>query len=434
MCFISEKIFKEEFPLSRRYLFTSESVTEGHPDKICDQISDTIIDALLAEDPSSRVAAEVVVNTGLVLITGEITTKGHVNYVNLARKKIAEIGYTDAGNGFSADSASVLIALDEQSADIAQGVNTAKETRTEDSEELFDKTGAGDQGIMFGFACNETPELMPLPISLAHRIARRLAGVRKAGILPYLRPDGKTQVTVVYEDGKPVGIDTILVSTQHTATIGEITDDAAVQAKMKTDLWKEVVEPIFGDITIKPTQETKFLVNPTGKFVIGGPQGDSGLTGRKIIVDTYGGYSRHGGGAFSGKDPTKVDRSAAYAARYAAKNIVAAGLAEKCEVQLSYAIGVARPVSIFVDTFGTGKVDDEILLNLVKDNFELRPEGIIHVFNLRNLPGERGGRFYQDVAAYGHFGRTDLDLPWERIDKVDVLKKAATKASSAAIA
>ncbi|KHG39323.1 MULTISPECIES: methionine adenosyltransferase [Aphanizomenonaceae] len=411
--------------MSRRYLFTSESVTEGHPDKICDQISDTIIDALLAEDPNSRVAAEVVVNTGLVLITGEITTKAHVNYVNLARKKIAEIGYTDADNGFSADSASVLIALDEQSADIAQGVNIAKEARTEDSEELFDKIGAGDQGIMFGFACNETPELMPLPISLAHRIARRLAGVRKAGILPYLRPDGKTQVTVVYEDGKPVGIDTILISTQHTATIGDISDDAGVQAKIKADLWAEVVEPIFGDITVKPSQETKFLVNPTGKFVIGGPQGDSGLTGRKIIVDTYGGYSRHGGGAFSGKDPTKVDRSAAYAARYAAKNIVAAGLAEKCEVQLSYAIGVARPVSIFVDTFGTGKVDDEILLNLVKDNFELRPAGIIHVFNLRNLPSERGGRFYQDVAAYGHLGRTDLDLPWEHTDKVDVLKKAA---------
>jgi S-adenosylmethionine synthetase len=417
--------FQEEIPLSRRYLFTSESVTEGHPDKICDQISDTIIDALLAEDPNSRVAAEVVVNTGLVLITGEITTKAHVNYVNLARKKIAEIGYTDAGNGFSADSASVLIALDEQSADIAQGVNTAKEARTEDSEELFDKIGAGDQGIMFGFACNETPELMPLPISLAHRIARRLAGVRKAGILPYLRPDGKTQVTIVYEDGKPVGIDTILISTQHTATIGDITDDAGVQAKIKADLWTEVVEPIFGDIAIKPSEETKFLVNPTGKFVIGGPQGDSGLTGRKIIVDTYGGYSRHGGGAFSGKDPTKVDRSAAYAARYAAKNIVAAGLAEKCEVQLSYAIGVARPVSIFVDTFGTGKVDDEILLNLVKENFELRPAGIIHVFNLRNLPSERGGRFYQDVAAYGHLGRTDLDLPWEHTDKVDVLKKAA---------
>ena len=415
---------QEEIPLSRRYLFTSESVTEGHPDKICDQISDTIIDALLAEDPNSRVAAEVVVNTGLVLITGEITTKAHVNYVNLARKKIAEIGYTDAGNGFSADSASVLIALDEQSADIAQGVNTAKEARTEDSEELFDKIGAGDQGIMFGFACNETPELMPLPISLAHRIARRLAGVRKAGILPYLRPDGKTQVTIVYEDGKPVGIDTILISTQHTATIGDITDDAGVQAKIKADLWTEVVEPIFGDIAIKPSEETKFLVNPTGKFVIGGPQGDSGLTGRKIIVDTYGGYSRHGGGAFSGKDPTKVDRSAAYAARYAAKNIVAAGLAEKCEVQLSYAIGVARPVSIFVDTFGTGKVDDEILLNLVKENFELRPAGIIHVFNLRNLPSERGGRFYQDVAAYGHLGRTDLDLPWERTDKVDLLKQA----------
>jgi S-adenosylmethionine synthetase len=427
-----KRIYQEEIPLSRRYLFTSESVTEGHPDKICDQISDTIIDALLAEDPSSRVAAEVVVNTGLVLITGEITTKAHVNYVNLARKKIAEIGYTDAGNGFSADSASVLIALDEQSADIAQGVNTAQETRTQDSEELFDKIGAGDQGIMFGFACNETPELMPLPISLAHRIARRLAGVRKAGILPYLRPDGKTQVTIVYEDGKPVGIDTILISTQHTATIGDISDDAGVQAKIKADLWTEVVEPIFGDIAIKPTSETKFLVNPTGKFVIGGPQGDSGLTGRKIIVDTYGGYSRHGGGAFSGKDPTKVDRSAAYAARYAAKNIVAAGLAEKCEVQLSYAIGVARPVSIFVDTFGTGKVDDEILLNLVKDNFELRPAGIIHVFNLRNLPSERGGRFYQDVAAYGHLGRTDLDLPWERTDKVDVLKQAATKAGAIA--
>ena len=410
--------------MSRRYLFTSESVTEGHPDKICDQISDTIIDALLAEDPHSRVAAEVVVNTGLVLITGEITTKAHVNYVHLARKKIAEIGYTDADNGFSANSASVLIALDEQSPDIAQGVNVAKESRTEDSEELFDKIGAGDQGIMFGFACNETPELMPLPISLAHRIARRLAGVRKAGILPYLRPDGKTQVTVVYEDGKPVGIDTILVSTQHTATIGDISDDAEVQAKIKADLWTEVVEPIFGDITIKPSQETRFLVNPTGKFVIGGPQGDSGLTGRKIIVDTYGGYSRHGGGAFSGKDPTKVDRSAAYAARYAAKNIVAAGLAQKCEVQLSYAIGVARPVSIFVDTFGTGKVDDEILLNLVKENFELRPAGIIHVFNLRNLPSERGGRFYQDVAAYGHLGRTDLDLPWERTDKIDVLKQA----------
>ncbi|WP_016951274.1 methionine adenosyltransferase [Anabaena sp. PCC 7108] len=420
--------------MSRRYLFTSESVTEGHPDKICDQISDTILDALLTQDPSSRVAAEVVVNTGLVLITGEITTKANVNFVNLARKKIAEIGYTDAVNGFSANSASVLVALDEQSPDIAQGVNTAQETRAQDSEELFDKIGAGDQGIMFGFACNETPELMPLPISLAHRIARRLAAVRKTGDLSYLRPDGKTQVTVVYEDGKPVGIDTILISTQHTPNIGDITDEAGVQAKIKEDLWSAVVEPVFGDIDVKPDQDTRFLVNPTGKFVIGGPQGDSGLTGRKIIVDTYGGYSRHGGGAFSGKDPTKVDRSAAYAARYAAKNIVAAGLAEKCEVQLSYAIGVARPVSIFVDTFGTGKVDDDILLELVTEYFELRPAGIIHTFNLRNLPSERGGRFYQDIAAYGHLGRSDLDLPWERTDKVDLLKKAANKLLSEVIA
>ncbi|WP_353930398.1 methionine adenosyltransferase [Okeanomitos corallinicola TIOX110] len=420
--------------MSRRYLFSSESVTEGHPDKICDQISDTILDALLTHDSSSRVAAEVVVNTGLVLITGEITSKANVNYVNLVRKKIAEIGYTDAGNGFSADSASVLVALDEQSPDIAQGVDTAQETRAEDSEELFDKVGAGDQGIMFGFACNETPELMPLPISLAHRIARRLSAVRKTGDLPYLRPDGKTQVTVAYEDGKPVGIDTILISTQHTPNIGDITDGAGVQAKIKEDLWTAVVEPVFSDIDVKPNQDTRFLVNPTGKFVIGGPQGDSGLTGRKIIVDTYGGYSRHGGGAFSGKDPTKVDRSAAYATRYVAKNIVAAGLAEKCEVQLSYAIGVARPVSIFVDTFGTGKVDDEILLQLIKDHFELRPAGIIHAFNLQNLPSERGGRFYQDVAAYGHLGRPDLDLPWERTDKADALKQAANKSLSEAIA
>ncbi|AUT03491.1 methionine adenosyltransferase [Nostoc sp. CENA543] len=420
--------------MSRRYLFTSESVTEGHPDKICDQISDTILDTLLAQDPSSRVAAEVVVNTGLVLITGEITTKANVNYVNIARKKIAEIGYINADNGFSANSTSVIVALDEQSPDIAQGVNTAQETRQQDSDELFDSIGAGDQGIMFGFACNETPELMPLPVSLAHRIARRLAAVRKTGDLSYLRPDGKTQVTVIYEDGRPVGIDTILISTQHTATIGDITDEAAVQAKIKQDLWTAVVEPVFGDLEIKPDQDTRFLVNPTGKFVIGGPQGDSGLTGRKIIVDTYGGYSRHGGGAFSGKDPTKVDRSAAYAARYVAKNIVAAGLAEKCEVQLSYAIGVARPVSIFLDTFGTGTVDDETLLELVKQNFELRPAGIIHAFNLRNLPSERGGRFYQDVAAYGHFGRNDLDLPWERTDKAEFLKQAASQAMSAAIA
>lgn len=419
--------------MSRRYLFSSESVTEGHPDKICDQISDTILDALLAQDPSSRVAAEVVVNTGLVLITGEITSKAQVNYVNLARQKIAEIGYTDAVNGFCSNSCSVLVALDEQSPDIAQGVNTAQETREQSSEELFDSTGAGDQGIMFGFACNETPELMPLPISLAHRISRRLAAVRKTGQLAYLRPDGKTQVTIAYEDGRPVGIDTILISTQHSPTIGDITDEKAVQAKIKEDLWSAVVEPVFADIEVKPDAQTRFLVNPTGKFVIGGPQGDSGLTGRKIIVDTYGGYSRHGGGAFSGKDPTKVDRSAAYACRYVAKNIVAAGLADKCEVQLSYAIGVARPVSILVETFGTGKIDDDRLLELVQQNFELRPAGIIHAFNLRNLPAERGGRFYQDVAAYGHLGRNDLDLPWEKTDKAEILKQALNQPVSAAV-
>jgi S-adenosylmethionine synthetase len=413
--------------LSRRYLFTSESVTEGHPDKICDQISDTILDALLAQDPASRVAAEVVVNTGLVLITGEITSKAQVNYIDLARAKIAEIGYTDADNGFSANSASVLIALDQQSADIAQGVDTAQETRDDSSSDSFDKIGAGDQGIMFGYACNETPELMPLPISVAHRLARQMAVVRKNGTMSYLRPDGKTQVTIAYEEGKPVAIDTILLSTQHDATIGDITDDAGVQQKIKDELWKTVVEPVFADLNIKPDGATKYLVNPTGKFVIGGPQGDAGLTGRKIIVDTYGGYSRHGGGAFSGKDPTKVDRSAAYACRHVAKNVVAAGLAEKCEVQLSYAIGVARPVSILVDTFGTGKISDDDILDLVEKNFELRPAGILAAFGLRQLPGQRNGRFYQDVAAYGHFGRNDLDLPWEKTDKADVLSKAAHK-------
>jgi S-adenosylmethionine synthetase len=412
--------------LSRRYLFTSESVTEGHPDKICDQISDAILDALLAQDNHSRVAAEVVVNTGLVLITGEITSKAHINFVDVARKKIAEIGYINADNGFSANSCSVLVALDEQSPDISQGVTAAQEKRDQLSEDELDHIGAGDQGLMFGFACNETPELMPMPISLAHRISRKLAEVRKSGQLPYLRPDGKTQVSVLYENGKPVGIDTVLISTQHDPVIGDLTEDSAIQAKIKEDLLKYVVEPIFSDINVKPDENTRFLVNPTGKFVIGGPQGDSGLTGRKIIVDTYGGYSRHGGGAFSGKDPTKVDRSASYACRYVAKNIVAAGLAEKCEVQVSYAIGVARPVSILVETFGTGKVDEEKLLEAVKNNFDLRPAGIIQMFNLRNLPAERGDRFYQDIAAYGHFGRNDLDLPWEHTDKVEVLQKAFT--------
>jgi S-adenosylmethionine synthetase len=416
--------------LPKRYLFTSESVTEGHPDKICDQISDTILDALLTQDPTSRVAAEVVVNTGLVLITGEITTKAQVNFVDLARRKIAEIGYTDSDNGFAANSCSVLVALDEQSPDIAQGVDAAHETREQQSDQELDAIGAGDQGLMFGFACNETPELMPLPISLAHRITRRLASVRKTQ-LAYLRPDGKSQVTVLYEDGHPVGIDTILVSTQHDAAIGELTDTAAVQAKIKEDLWNFVITPVFADINIKPDSNTRFLVNPTGQFVVGGPQGDSGLTGRKIIVDTYGGYSRHGGGAFSGKDPTKVDRSAAYACRYVAKNIVAAGLADKCEVQLSYAIGVARPVSILIETFGTGKVDEDRLLDVVQQNFELRPAGLIQTFGLVKLPGERGGRFYQDVAAYGHFGRPDLDLPWEATDKVALLQQALSPALSA---
>ena len=410
--------------MSRRYLFTSESVTEGHPDKICDQISDTILDTLLTQDDRSRVAAEVVVNTGLVLITGEITSQAQVNYVDLARRKIAEIGYNDAENGFSASRCSVLVALDEQSPDIARGVTKAQEQRQSFSDDEFDRIGAGDQGLMFGFACNETPELMPMPISLAHRISRRLAAVRKTGDLAYLRPDGKTQVSVAYEDGRPIGIDTILVSTQHAEAIDQITDNATVQARIKADLWEAVVNPVFADLEMKPSQETRFLVNPTGKFTIGGPQGDSGLTGRKIIVDTYGGYSRHGGGAFSGKDPTKVDRSAAYACRYVAKNIVAAGLADKCEVQVSYAIGVARPVSIMIETFGTGKVSEEILLKLVKKHFELRPAGIIQAFNLRRLPAEREGRFYQDVSAYGHFGRTDLDLPWERTDKAALLQEA----------
>ena len=414
---------EEKIKLSHRYLFTSESVTEGHPDKICDQISDTILDTLLSQDSHSRVAAEVVVNTGMVLITGEITSQAQVNYVDLARKKIAEIGYTNADNGFSANSCSVLVALDEQSPDIARGVTQAREQREKLSDDELDRIGAGDQGLMFGYACNETPELMPMPISLAHRMSRRLAAVRKTGELSYLRPDGKTQVSVIYEDGKPVGIDTILISTQHTETIGQITEGSAVQKKIKADIWERVVQPVFADVNIRPDNATRFLVNPTGKFVIGGPQGDSGLTGRKIIVDTYGGYSRHGGGAFSGKDPTKVDRSASYACRYVAKNIVAAGLADKCEVQVSYAIGVARPVSIFVETFGTGKIAEEKLLKLVQAHFELRPAGIIQTLNLRNLPAENNGCFYQNVAAYGHFGRTDLELPWEKTDKSALLQE-----------
>ncbi len=396
-----------------KYVFTSESVTEGHPDKICDQISDAILDALLTVDPTSRVACEAVVNTGLCLITGEITSKAEVDFNKLVREVIKQIGYegSNAG-GFDAHSCAVLIALDQQSADIAQGVNEAEDH----SNDPLDQVGAGDQGIMFGYACNETPELMPLPISLAHRLARRLAIVRHQGILDYLLPDGKTQVSVSYENGIPSSIDTILISTQHKPEIEGITLEEEIQKKITKDLWEHVVEPSTKDLNLKPSkQSTRFLVNPTGKFVIGGPQGDAGLTGRKIIVDTYGGYARHGGGAFSGKDPTKVDRSAAYAARFVAKSLVEANLAKKVEVQLSYAIGVAKPVSILVDSFGTGKISDSELTKLVQKHFDLRPGAIIKSFNLQNLPSLNGGLFYRKIAAYGHFGRTDVQLPWEDV-------------------
>ncbi|WP_341885957.1 methionine adenosyltransferase [Synechococcus sp. UW140] len=399
-----------------RYVFTSESVTEGHPDKICDQVSDAVLDALLAQDPASRVACETVVNTGLCLITGEVTTTARVDFNSLVRGVIEQIGYNGArAGGFDAHSCAVLVALDQQSPDIAQGVDEADD---HDGDPL-DKVGAGDQGIMFGYACDETPELMPLPISLAHRLARRLAEVRHNGSLDYLLPDGKTQVSVVYENEKPVAIDTILISTQHIAEIDGISDDKGLRERISADLWTHVVQPATADLALKPDRNsTRFLVNPTGKFVVGGPQGDAGLTGRKIIVDTYGGYARHGGGAFSGKDPTKVDRSAAYAARYVAKALVAAGLARKVEVQLSYAIGVAKPVSILVESFNTSALSNDELTDLVQENFDLRPGAIIEIFNLRGLPQARGGRFYQNVAAYGHFGRADLDLPWENVESI----------------
>ena len=399
-----------------RYVFTSESVTEGHPDKICDQVSDAVLDALLAQDPASRVACETVVNTGLSLITGEVTTTARVDFNTLVRGVIADIGYSSAkAGGFDANSCSVLVALDQQSPDIAQGVDEADDH----AGDPLDKVGAGDQGIMFGYACDETPELMPLPISLAHRLARRLAEVRHNGTLGYLLPDGKTQVSVVYEDDQPVAIDTILISTQHIAEIDGISDEKGLRDRISADLWTHVVEPATADLSLKPSKEaTKYLVNPTGKFVVGGPQGDAGLTGRKIIVDTYGGYARHGGGAFSGKDPTKVDRSAAYAARFVAKALVAAGLARKAEVQLSYAIGVAKPVSILVESFGTSSHSNDELTELVNANFDLRPGAIIENFKLRNLPQQHGGRFYRDVAAYGHFGRSDLNLPWEDVGAI----------------
>jgi S-adenosylmethionine synthetase len=413
-----------------RYVFTSESVTEGHPDKICDQVSDAVLDALLAQDPASRVACETVVNTGLCLITGEVTTTARVDFNTLVRQVIEQIGYSGArAGGFDANSCAVLVALDQQSPDIAQGVDEADDH----AGDPLDLVGAGDQGIMFGYACDETPELMPLPISLAHRLARRLAEVRHNGSLPYLLPDGKTQVSVVYENDQPVAIDTILISTQHTSEIDGESEEQALRERIAADLWTHVVEPATSDLPLKPSRSaTRFLVNPTGKFVVGGPQGDAGLTGRKIIVDTYGGYARHGGGAFSGKDPTKVDRSAAYAARYVAKALVAAGLARKAEVQLSYAIGVAKPVSILVESFGTGVISNQALTALVQEHFDLRPGAIIETFGLRDLPQQRDGRFYQDVAAYGHFGRSDLNLPWEDVAAIAAsLKQAAASCVAA---
>ena len=414
----------------RNFLFTSESVTEGHPDKVCDQISDAILDEFLTKYPQSRVAAETTVTTGMALVCGEITSDCYVDIPTVVRNTIKNIGYTGShGGGFDADTCAVLTSIDEQSCDIAGGVNKAFESRSDNADTSTSETaniGAGDQGIMFGYACNETPELMPLPISLAHKLAYRLAQVRKQGILPYLRPDGKSQVTVEYVDGKPHSINTVLISTQHDPEINGITDNHKVQEVIKTDIKKYVIDYVFeNESPIGLSADTKILVNPSGRFVVGGPQGDAGLTGRKIIVDTYGGYSRHGGGAFSGKDPTKVDRSAAYASRYVAKNIVAAGLADKCEIELAYAIGVAEPVSIMVDTFGTGKIPDDEISKLVSKNFDLRPAAIISQFDLRGLPSKNGGKFYQLLAAYGHMGRTDINVPWEQTDKVDTLKAQA---------
>ncbi|HCK3638271.1 TPA: methionine adenosyltransferase [Enterococcus faecium] len=394
-----------------RHLFTSESVSEGHPDKIADQISDAILDAILKQDPTARVACETSVTTGLVLVFGEISTTAYVDIQKVVRETIKEIGYTRAKFGFDGDTAAVLVAIDEQSPDIAQGVDEALEIRDEDKKDVLDEIGAGDQGLMFGFAVDETPELMPLPIALSHRLVRRLADLRKSNEFTYLRPDAKSQVTVEYDDqGQPERVDTIVISTQH--------DDAVDNETIRHDVIEKVVKEVIPAELLD--DQTKYYINPTGRFVIGGPQGDAGLTGRKIIVDTYGGYARHGGGAFSGKDATKVDRSASYAARYIAKNIVAAGLARKAEVQLAYAIGVAQPVSISINTFGTGTVPEEELIAAVRENFDLRPAGIIEMLDLRRP-------IYKQTAAYGHFGRTDVDLPWEHTDKVDALKASLAK-------
>ena len=416
--------------MAKRYLFTSESVTEGHPDKVCDQISDAILDKILSQDPKGRVAAECSASTGLVLIAGEITTSASIDFQELVRSVIAEIGYVgENGGGFDALSCCILTAINKQSTDIAAGVENALETRGNDEKE--NDIGAGDQGMMFGYACNETKELMPMPILVAHRLARRLTEVRKNGTLKYLRPDGKTQVTIEYENDQPVRVDAILISTQHDPVIDGMEDNKEVQQRIEADVKAYVIMPVLKELGIIADEKTRYLINPSGRFVVGGPHGDAGLTGRKIIVDTYGGYSRHGGGAFSGKDPTKVDRSAAYAARHVAKNVVGAGLADRCEVQIAYAIGVAKPVSIHVTTFGTGTLPDDEITEIVKKHFDLRPAAIISTFELNELPRKNGGRFYRNVAAYGHFGRSDLNLPWERLDRVEELKKARVKTASA---
>jgi S-adenosylmethionine synthetase len=395
---------------SKRYLFTSESVTEGHPDKVCDQISDAVLDAILAQDPLARVACEVAVTTGLILVMGEITTKAHVDIAGIARRVVCDIGYTDAAYGMDGETCAVLTSLNQQSPDIAIGVDEALEIRGKQDTDPYEQIGAGDQGLVFGYASNETAELMPLPIALSHRLAERLAQVRKDGTLPYLRPDGKTQVTVEYLDQKPVRIHTIVISSQHNPEVS--------QEQIKQDLIDQVILPTVPAELVDAN--TRIMINPTGRFVIGGPVGDSGLTGRKIIVDTYGGVGRHGGGALSGKDPTKVDRSGSYAARHVAKNLVGAGLAERCEVQIAYVIGSARPVSLMVDTFGTGKLSDDALADLVEKIFDLRPAAIIDRFQMRRP-------IYEPVAAYGHFGRPNLDLPWERLDKVTELVEAAAE-------